>query len=140
MSYLGNSPLGGQIVSEFFSGDGSTTTYTLSYPYGNEASTMVFVSGVKQKTDSYAVINGQLVFTEAPPAASQNIEVIYLGGRIMTNPYLAADTYGIIRINANQITENVTITTGYNGSSAGPITVANNRVVTIANNSVWTIF
>jgi hypothetical protein len=101
---------------------------------------MVFISGVKQKTDSYAVINGQLVFTEAPPAASQNIEVIYLGGRIMTNPYLAADTYGIIRINANQITENVTITTGYNGSSAGPITVANNRVVTIANNSVWTIF
>ncbi len=140
MSYLGNSPLGGQIVSEFFSGDGSTTTYTLNYPYGNEASTMVFISGVKQKTDSYAVINGQLVFTEAPPAATQNIEVIYLGGRIMTNPYLAADTYGIIRINANQITENVTITTGYNGSSAGPITVANNRVVTIANNSVWTIF
>jgi hypothetical protein len=140
MSYLGTQPVGGQIVSEFFSGDGSTTTYTLNYPYGNEASTMVFVSGVKQKTDSYAVINGQLVFTEAPPAASQNIEVIYLGGRIMTNPYLAADTYGIIRINANQITENVTITTGYNGSSAGPVTVANNRVVTIANNSVWTIF
>jgi hypothetical protein len=140
MSYLGTQPLGGQIVSEFFSGDGSTTTYTLNYSYGNEASTMVFVSGVKQKTDSYAVINGQLVFTEAPPAATQNIEVIYLGGRIMTNPYLAADTYGIIRINANQITENVAITTGYNGSSAGPITVANNRVVTIANNSVWTIF
>jgi hypothetical protein len=140
MSYLGTQPLGGQIVSEFFSGDGSTTTYTLNYSYGNEASTMVFVSGVKQKTDSYAVINGQLVFTEAPPAATQNIEVIYLGGRIMTNPYLAADTYGIIRINANQITENVVITTGYNGSSAGPITVANNRVVTIANNSVWTIF
>ena len=140
MSYLGTQPLGGQIVSEFFSGTGSATTYTLNYPYGNEASTMVFVSGVKQKTDSYAVINGQLVFTEAPPAASQNIEVIYLGGRIMTNPYLAADTYGIIRINANQITENVAITTGYNGSSAGPITVANNRVVTIANNSVWTIF
>jgi hypothetical protein len=58
----------------------------------------------------------------------------------MTNPYLAADTYGIIRINANTITENVTITTGYNGSSAGPVTIANNRVVTIANNSVWTIF
>jgi hypothetical protein len=58
----------------------------------------------------------------------------------MTNPYLAADTYGIIRINANQITENVAITTGYNGSSAGPITVANNVTVTVANNSVWTIF
>ena len=140
MSYLGNSPLGGQIVSEFFSGDGSTTTYTLSYPYGNEASTMVFVSGVKQKTDSYAVINGQLVFTEAPPAATQNIEVIYLGGRIMTNPYLAADVYGVIRVNPSTITQNTAITTGYNGSSAGPITVANNVVVSISNNSTWTIF
>jgi hypothetical protein len=140
MSYLGTQPLGGQIISEFFSGTGSATTYTLNYPYGNEASTMVFISGVKQATNTYAVINGQLVFTEAPPAGTNNIEVIYLGGRIMTNPYLAADTYGIIRINANTITENCTITTGYNGSSAGPVTVANNRVVTIANNSVWTIF
>ncbi len=140
MSYLGTQPVGGQIVSEFFSGDGSTTTYTLNYPYGNEASTMVFISGVKQKTDSYAVINGQLVFTEAPPAATNNIEVIYLGGSIVTNPYLSADVYGVIRVNPNIITQNTAITTGYNGRSAGPITVANNVTVTVANNSTWTIF
>jgi len=140
MSYLGNFPLGGQIVSEFFSGTGSATTYTLNYPYGNEASTMVFISGVKQATNTYAVINGQLIFTGAPSAGTNNIEVIYLGGSIITNPYLSADTYGIIRVNANTITENVTITTGYNGSSAGPITIANNRTVTIANNSYWRVF
>lgn len=140
MAYLGNQPLGGQIISEFFSGDGSTTTYTLNYPYGNEASTMVFISGVKQQTSTYATINGQLVFTEAPPAGSQNIEVIYLGGRIMTNPYLSADVYGIVRLNANTLTQNCTITTGYNASSAGPLTIANNVTVTIANNSTWTIF
>ena len=140
MSYLGQQQVAGTFNSEFYSGNGTTTAFVLSYPYGNEASVLVFVSGVKQKTDSYAVINGQLVFTEAPPAGTGNIEVVYLGQRILTNPYLSADTYGIVRINAATLTENVTISTGYNASSAGPLTVANNVVVTIANNSTWTIF
>jgi hypothetical protein len=140
MSYIGTQPVGGQIVSEFFSGDGSTTQFTLSYTYGNEASVLVFITGVKQQTSTYAVINGQIVFTEAPPAGTNNIELIYLGGRVVQNPYLSADTQGIIRINASVLTENVTITTGYNGSSAGPLEIANNVVVTIANNSTWTIF
>ena len=137
MSYLGQQAVAGTFTSEFFSGTGSATTFTLSYPYGNEASLLVFISGVKQKTDSYAAINGQIVFSEAPPG---NIEVIYLGQRVMTNPYLSADTYGIVRINANILTENVSITTGYNASSAGPLTLANNVTVAVSNNSTWTIF
>jgi hypothetical protein len=63
-----------------------------------------------------------------------------MGERVLTNPYLSADTFGIVRINANILTENVSITTGYNGSSAGPLTLANNVVVSVANNSTWTIF
>jgi hypothetical protein len=140
LSYLGNQLSGGTVVSEFFSGTGSATTYTLSYTYGNEASVFVFIDGVKQATNTYAVINGQIVFTAAPPSGTNNIELVYVGGRVLTNPYLSADTYGVIRINANTISENVTITTGYNGSSAGPLTVANNVTVTVANNSTWTIF
>ena len=101
---------------------------------------MVFLTGVKQKTDSYAVINGQLVFSAAPPGATDNIEVIYLGGSVVTTPYLAADQYGIIRINANEITTNTTISDGYNGSSAGPLTISNNVTVVVSNNSTWTIF
>jgi hypothetical protein len=139
VSYLGQQAVAGTFTSEFFSGTGSATTFTLSYPYGNEASLLVFISGVKQKTDSYAAINGQIVFSEAPPSATGNIEVIYLGQRVMTNPYLSADTYGIVRINANILTENCTITSGYNASSAGPLTLANNVVVTVSNNSTWTI-
>jgi hypothetical protein len=140
VSYLGQQQVAGTFNSEFYSGDGTVTAFTLTYPYGNEASVLVFVSGVKQKTDSYAVINGQLVFTEAPPAGTGNIEVVYLGQRILTNPYLSADTYGIVRINAATLTENCTISTGYNASSAGPLTVANGVTVLISNNSTWTIF
>ena len=140
MSYIGNSIINGTFRSEFFSGDGTTTAFTLGYGTGNEASVLVSVSGVKQATNTYALSNGQLVFTEAPPTGSQNIEIVYMGDRVQVNPYLSADTYGIIRINSNVLTENCTITTGYNASSAGPLTIADGKTVTIANSSTWTIF
>ena len=140
MSYIGNSLTSATFRSEFFSGDGVTTAFSLAYGTGNESSVIVSISGVKQKTDSYALINGQIVFTEAPPTGASNIELTYLGDKAMVTPYLSADTNGIIRINASTLTENCTITTGYNASSAGPLTIANSVTVTIANNSVWTIF
>ena len=140
MAYLGNAPTSATFRSEFFSGDGVTTTFSLAYGTGNESSVIVSISGVKQKTDSYALINGQIVFTEEPPAGSQNIELTYLGDKAVVTPYLSADTNGIVRINASTLTENCTISTGYNGSSAGPLTIANNVTVTIANNSTFTIF
>ena len=86
------------------------------------------------------MINGQIVFTEAPPSGTSNIELTYMGERVTVNPYLSADGQGIVRINANILTENVSITTGYNASSAGPLTLANNVTVSVANNSTWTIF
>jgi hypothetical protein len=140
MSYIGTQPVGGSIVSEFFSGDGTTTAFTLTHTYGNEASVLVFIDGVRQNTLGYAVINGQLVFDTAPPLGTSNIEVVYLGGRVVTNPYLSADTQGIIRINANRITENTVITAGYNASSAGPLEIANGTTVTVSTGSTWTIF
>jgi hypothetical protein len=139
MSYIGTSPIGGTIRSQFFSGDAVTTTFNLLYEYGNEASVLVFISGVKQKTDSYAVINGQLVFSAPPPAATDNIEIIFLGGAVITTPYLSADQFGIIRINAAEITQNATISLGYNASSAGPLTVANDVTISVSNGSSWTI-
>ena len=140
MSYIGNSLTSATFRSEFFSGDGVTTAFSLAYGTGNESSVIVSISGVKQKTDSYALINGQIVFTEAPPTGASNIELTYLGDKAIVTPYLSADTNGIIRINASTLTENCTITTGYNASSAGPLTIANGVVVQISNNSTWTIF
>ena len=140
MSYIGNQILGGSFRSEFFSGDGSTTAFTLGYGTGNEASVLVSVSGVVQATNTYALNNGQLVFTEAPPTGTNNIEIRYLGDRVQVNPALSADTYGVVRINSNVLSENVAIPTGYNASSAGPLTIASGKTVTISNNSTWTIF
>ena len=132
--------MNGSFRSEFFSGDGTTTAFTLGYGTGNEASVLVSVSGVVQATNTYALNNGQLVFTESPPTGTNNIEIRYLGDRVQVNPALSADTYGIVRINSNVLSENVAIPTGYNASSAGPLTIADGKTVTIANNSTWTIF
>jgi len=46
-------------------------------------------------------------------------------------------TNSIIRTNANTISENITIPANTNGMSAGPITIANNKTVTIA--GTWSI-
>ena len=132
--------MNGSFRSEFFSGDGTTTAFTLGYGTGNEASVLVSVSGVVQATNTYALNNGQLVFTESPPTGTNNIEIRYLGDRVQVNPALSADTYGIVRINSNVLSENVAIPTNYNASSAGPLTIATGKTVTIANSSTWTIF
>ena len=44
-----------------------------------------------------------------------------------------------IKLNEQTITENYTIPAGYNGLSAGPITIADGVTVTIPDGSAWSI-
>ena len=139
MSYLGQNPVSGTFRSDYFSGNGTNTTFNLSYGTGNESSLVVTIFGITQQARTYSLNNGQLIFSQAPPNGTNNIEVRYLAEKVLTNPYLSADSYGIIRINSTVISENVQIVLGYNGSTTGPVTIANNRTVSVANNSVWKI-
>lgn len=104
MAYIGTSPVGGLVNSQYFSGDGSTLTFNLTYSYTNEAALLVFITGVKQKSDSYSVIGGQLIFSAAPPAGTQNIEVIYLSGSVLTALATVANTNITGNIISSQIT------------------------------------
>ena len=139
MSYLGQPPVSGTFRSDYFSGNNSTTTFNLTYGTGNESSVIVSIFGVVQAATTYSLNNGQIIFSGAPPSGTNNIEVRYLGEKVLVNPYLSSDTQGIIRINSNYINENTAISIGYNGSSTGPLTIANNRTVTIATGSTWKI-
>ena len=49
------------------------------------------------------------------------------------------DTYGIFKCNRNTVNENITVPNNHNCMSAGPITVNNNIVVTIANGGSWVV-
>lgn len=46
---------------------------------------------------------------------------------------------GIFYLNDKTVTSNFTIPTNQNAMTAGPITIANNIVVTISDGSTWTI-
>lgn len=57
------------------------------------------------------------------------------GGQFFGNAAVKTIAY-----NANSIGENLTVTSGNNGYSAGPVTIDSGFTVTLQNNSVWTIF
>jgi hypothetical protein len=140
MSYLGSQLAVGTFRNDYFSGNGTTTTFNLTYATGNEASLIVSIAGVVQQSRVYTLNNGQLIFSQAPSAGTNNIEVRYLGEKVLVNPYLSADNNGIIRLNSNVLNQNSTIGIGYNASSAGPLTIANNTTINISTGSTWKIF
>ena len=79
MSYIGNSPYQVAFVTDTFSGNGSTTAFTMSVAPANTASVLVVVSGVVQDPSTYSVSGTTLTFTAAPPSATGNISCRYLG-------------------------------------------------------------
>ena len=65
----------GNITIQNFSGDGSTTAFTLSQDPGTENNTDVFISGVYQQKNTYSVSGTTLTFSSAPASGTNNIEV-----------------------------------------------------------------
>ena len=59
-----------------FTGDGTQTVFTLSSAPGSENTTSIYINGVYQQKNTYAVSGTTLTFSEAPPVTS-SIEVMY---------------------------------------------------------------
>jgi hypothetical protein len=79
MSYLGAQPTTAAFPFDQFSGNGSTTAFTLTYAPASTTSIIVAVSGVVQNPNTYSVISTTLTFSGAPPTGTNNISVLYLG-------------------------------------------------------------
>ena len=79
MSYIGAQPTTAASVTDQFSGDDSTTVFTMSVAPANSASVIVAVSGVLQDPSTYAVSGTSLTFSGAPPTGTGNISARYLG-------------------------------------------------------------
>jgi hypothetical protein len=86
MSYLGNNNLPWDISrsspiptdAERFSGNSSTTTFTLTRSVNFATDLEVFVENIQQEPiTAYTVNNTSLVFTEAPPTGTNNVYVVY---------------------------------------------------------------
>ena len=79
MSYVGNVPTTAAFPFDQFSGNGSTTAFTLSYAPAGATSIIVSISGVVQNPNTYSVSGTTITFTPAPPTGTNNIAVLYLG-------------------------------------------------------------
>lgn len=83
MPLLGNQYVLGNFPVDYFAGNGSATSFTLSQAPGSANALSIYISGVKQQSNSYSVSGNTLTFTQAPPAppsgVTNNIEVTYKG-------------------------------------------------------------
>jgi len=119
MAYIGNSPSSATFAIDTFSGDNTTVNFTLRQAPLATSSIIVFVGGVRQQTDSYSLSSTTLVFSEAPPLGTNNVEVLFLGlgasasipsdGSVTTIKILpgavTGDKLGLTAINANNIVD-----------------------------------
>jgi hypothetical protein len=79
VAYIGNQPTSVAFLTDQFSGNGSTTAFTLSAAPANTNSILVAISGVLQDPSTYSVSGTTLTFSPAPPTGTGNISVRFLG-------------------------------------------------------------
>jgi len=79
----------GEYERNNFTGDGTDTTFTLSFEVGNVNYLQVYIDGVYQHKSTYSVLTDVITFTEAPPNNSA-IEVL-IGRAIDIAIYAAAE-------------------------------------------------
>mgnify|MGYP007077472618 CR=1 FL=1 len=140
MPFLGNLPnasFQSRPTRQEFSGDGSTTVFTLNQTARAE-DLIVSVDGVVQEpTDSYTVPNGTaLTFSEAPSSGTGNIFVMYMGTSAGSISPAAENrgnfkSGGIFRTNNQSLTVDTTILATENANVTGPFTVASGVTLTV---------
>ena len=80
MAYVGVLPVGtfGTGQKDRFSGNNSTTAFTMSRSVGDTTDIDVFVDNVRQEpTEDYTVSGTTLTFTGTPATGSNNIYVVH---------------------------------------------------------------
>jgi len=150
MAYQGNAPatVYTSTTKDTFSGDGSTTAFTLSRAATQNAIRVVVANVVQDPGVAYTCVGATLTFTSAPPSGTNNIYVVHLGPPAATiSP--ADGTVGgffkgergqvgqsggagdIFRVNEQTLNSDVTIDATENASCTGPLAVASGVTITV---------
>ena len=132
MAYLGNRPRTNLITmnSEQFSGDNSTTVFTLAQSVSVTAEIEVFIGNVRQDPfTAYNVSGGTtLTFTSAPPTGTNNIYVVFQGKSVgTTEPGQNSIEFGMIKSinggyeNKATVSSDITVDSADNMMICGPV-------------------
>lgn len=145
MSYIGIEPSTAAFPFDQFSGNGTTTAFTMSYAPASTTSMVVCISGVVQNPNTYSIVGLTLTFSAAPPTGTNNIAVLYLGipATSVTTPgntaYLTTTSFTATG-GQTTFTPSATYQVGYinvirNGSQLAPadFTATNGTTVVLAN-------
>ena len=85
-----------------FSGNGSTTAFTLSEDPGSETNTRVFIDGIYQSKSNYSVSGTTLTFSTAPPSGT-GIEVEIGNREISTSGITEMTITGDLTVDTNTL-------------------------------------
>ena len=116
MAYIGKPPntaIVNQATSQSFSGNGSTTAFTLTRSVNVGEDLEVFVNNVQQEPGSgksYTASGTTLTFDEAPPSGTNNVYVIYRGEATI-NPRLEHDANAALAATTGTFTGDLTVDT-----------------------------
>ena len=146
MSYIGIAPSTAAFPFDQFSGNGTTTAFTMSYAPASTTSMVVCISGVVQNPNTYSIVGLTLTFSAAPPTGTNNIAVLYLGipATSVTTPgntaYLTTTSF-TATAGQTTFTPSATYQVGYinvirNGSQLAPADfTATNGTTVVLNNA-----
>lgn len=73
---IGEGGLPGTVYVQRLSGTGAQTVFTLNVSVPTSALIDVFINGVYQNKDTFTIVDDVLTFSEAPPAGTDNVEVV----------------------------------------------------------------
>ena len=127
MAYIGNNLTVSQYAPQiaYFSGNGSTTAFTLPQSVVSSAQILVFVANVPQNPSSaYTVSGTTLTFTSAPPTGTNNVWVEYTS--LQTNT--VAPSVGSVNSNSFGSVTSIPFT-GYNSIGTGNSSAMKNRII-----------
>ncbi len=149
MSYIGTAPpqTFSTATSQSFSGNGSTTVFTLNRAVNRNEDLEVFVENVQQKpATSYTASGTTLTFQAAPVSGTNNIYVIFrnfaipsAGGPSLANnnSFAGVNNFAQPLVNSGTIASDITIASGERAMMAGDISINSSTTVTV--NGVLTI-
>ena len=161
MSYIGFKPVQGNVIVDEFTSSGGST-YTLSSQPTNNNVVEVIVGGLTQSSSAYSfsgttltlagVASGTKIIVRQhgeklliPTPGDATVTTTKIADDAVTAAKIADGTIGPslgsssqwIRTNSDSISQNVTVPSGTNAMSIGPITLAVGNTMTI--NGIYTV-